>query len=464
MMKIFNFLTISFVLLLACGCADKDADAPGSIIDGETLYKVDLRLDIGVDPATRSRELNSSECLQSVNNVRVYLFRSDTGAEGSFLLYHPYLINSATGDIEKRPYLYVSDFEKATGAEWNDHILGNESHSLYIQPMLGKGVYRFLAVGRDDLPESSPLKISWTEGVTNWDEALMQNENGHPRVTEIFSGYPRKEGSKEVKSLELPDQIYFHETIILRRAVAGVLLHVTDIPQTLISDYSWYAKDSPTGIIRQDMEKNKEYNVAEVAIVAAGYYPTLDLVNRRWHEPRPFVTDESRFFATRLAWISTKGLEKATSNLGNPVFKGSLPTGNFVFPARLTDRIFYADYTGGEKEDPEYMKPFDKSLYLCFYAITAGGSYYPIKMVPIKIVRSTIHDPIGHDICAGDDEMDPTGFHYNLVANHIYCLGMFNPSDGIDEPVNLDEALRHPELEITVIGAWQTDVNIDMNF
>ncbi len=333
-MKLFNLLILTLAAILAVGCSDKNEDTPILTIDGEDLHPVNLEFDISIDPAslTRSRELNSSECLQSVNDVRVYVFRSPSGAEGTFTLYHPYVANANTGAVEKRPYFFVNDFMKGEGTIWDDHTSGHETHTITIRPMLGAGSYRFLAVGRDDNPESSPLKINWTEGVTKWEEALMENENGHPRVTEIFSGYPKEVGSKAVSTLQLPGEVHFHEEIVLHRAVAGVLLHVKNIPQTLISDFAWYSKSSPTGIIRQDMEKGVEYKVAEVAIVAAGHYPTLNLVERRWSEPRPFQTDDSRFFATRLAWIPTKGLKAEICEHGSRVFNGSKATGNFVIP------------------------------------------------------------------------------------------------------------------------------------
>ena len=453
------------VLLSACSAEE----APeGVVIDGERLYEVDLAFDLTVDPSTSntraSRPLESSDCWQRVSDVRIYVFRSESGEDGSFYYYYPTVYNQTTDATSRQPYFSVEDFANKGDSNWDDHISGNETHTYQVTPLLGKGYYRFLAVGRDDEPASSPLSITWKEGATEWGDALMENTAGYPRVTEIFSGYPTEEGSADVKTLALSGEKYFHETITLHRAVAGVLLHVKNIPATLKSDFSWYSIDSPTGVIRQDLEKNQEYAVNEVAIVCAGYYPTLDLVSRRWHEPKPFQPDASRFFATRLASISTKGLKQEQGKYGYPIYNGSEPTGNFVFPAKLVDRVFYADYYGGEKEDPEHLTAFDRSLYLCFYTISRTGAYYPIKMIPIKIARSFIHDPGAHENCAGDDVIDPTGTHFNLVANHMYCLGMRNHGDDTDIPIDLEDALSHPELEITVVGAWQVDIDIDMNF
>ena len=41
---------------------------------------------------------------------------------------------------------------------------------------------------------------------------------------------------------------------------------------------------------------------------------------------------------------------------------------------------------------------------------------------------------------------------------------MKNHGDGTDIPIDLEDQLSHPELEITVVGAWQVDIDIDMDF
>ena len=464
-----KILLHSFLLLtlLSGACSGMEDEAPLEI-DGRHYFQAELKFNISVDPqasSTRaSRPLESSDCWQRVSDVKIYLFRSDTGEEDSFYYYFPTVRNSVTNTTTRQPYLAVDEFSKDSDDNWDDHISGNETHTYTISPLLENGYYRFLAVGRDDNPQTSPLTIDWQEGVTRWDEALMQNTAGHPRVTEIFSGYPTEAGGREVSTLKISDRTPFNKTIVLHRAVAGVLLNVKNIPVRIQSDFSWYSVDPPTGVIRQDVEKNQFYNVNEVAIVCAGYYPTLDLVSRRWHEPKPFQPDASRFFATRLAWVSTKGLTSTTDEYGNTFYPQSLYHGNFVFPAKLVDRSFFADYTGGEKEDPENLTEFNRSLYLCFYTISRSGAYYPVKMIPIKIARTIIHDPEAEDNCAGDDVLDKTGTHFNLVANHIYCLGKRCVGDGTDIPIDLNDALNHPELEITVVGAWQVDVDIDMNY
>lgn len=462
------FLPAIFILSALLGGCSAEQEPDAVVINGEELYKVNISFDLTVSPATSntraSRPLESSDCWQRVTDVKIYVFRSDTGDDGSYYYYYPTVYNSLTDQTSRQPYFSVEEFSHKDDTNWDDHISGNETHTYNITPLLGKGYYRFLAVGRDDDPASTPLSISWRQNITEWSQALMENNAGHPRVTEIFSGYPTEKGSADVKTFVVTEKTNFSDTIILHRAVAGVLLHVKNIPVSLKSDFSWYSIDSPTGIIRQDLEKGQEYAVNEVAIVCAGYYPTLDLVSRRWHEPKPFQPDASRFFATRLASISTKGLTQKIGNYGYPVYYGSKATGNFVFPAKLVDRVFYADYYGGEKEDPENLTAFDRSLYLCFYTISRTGAYYPIKMIPIKIARSFIHDPGAHENCAGDDVIDPTGTHFNLVANHIYCLGMKNYGDDTDIPIDLEDQLSHPELEITVVGAWQVDIDIDMDF
>ena len=475
-MKKLNLFALCFLALLFGACSGDDPTAAPDI--DEKLYEVNLSFAMTVESnslsATRaSRPLDpddKDQCLQRVTDVRIYVFRSETGAEGSFVYYHPAVEDGTDGSVTRQPYFRVDEFRKSDEApNWGDHNSNQEEHVYTVSPRLGKGYYRFLAVGRDDDPASTPLAINWVAGKTSWEKALMQNTGKTPVVTEIFSGYPVKNGGKEVETVELPGEERFVTSITMRRAVAGVLMYITNIPERLISDFGWEQDDEiGTGIIPTDFKKGDEYSVTGVAIVSVGHNRALNLMNRRWgNEDTDFEFDDSRFKLTRLAWEETKGHKKEACEGGigdhtpHYMYTDIFKDGNFVFPARLTGRVHapasLKDYP--KSDDPfTALYPFQKSLYLCIYTESMSGGFFPLKMIPIKIARSNMHDPAAHENCAGDDVLDPTGTHFNLVANHLYTLG--TP----DHPIDLDDELKHPELEITVIGAWQVDVNIDMNF
>lgn len=454
-MKALKYLTMLLIASLAASCSQDDSP----IDDGhEQLHEVQLTFDLKLDSSvgTRaSRPLISADDWQKVSDMRIYVFRSSTGLDdGSFVYYHPKVRDNLTNEISVTPYFQVPEFDKNGDGVWDKTEF--EEHMYRIVPMLSNGYYRFLAVGRDDNESATPLNVNWTEGRTTWKTAVMANNGGTPRVTEVFTGYPMNaDGTPKTIHLTAPES--FTEEIMCRRTVAGVFLYVYNIPVRLSTEYAWYAGGSPTGAISQDVEKGVECSVDEVAIVAAGYNADVNLSSRRCGDT--FVSDNSRFYATRLASISTAGL---TPDTESGVYPDLVYAGSFVFPTSLYERSFTADYTGGEKADAGNFTVFDKSLYLCFFHISGSGQYYPIKMIPIKIVRSYTHDPDSEDICAGDNAISADGLHFNLVANHLYCLGYRNEKNSVEDPIDLKEALNKPALQITVIGSWQADVDIEM--
>lgn len=460
-MKALKYLTMLLLVPLATSCAEDDLSGD---VRRERLHEVELTFGFRLDSSVGSRgarPLVSADDWQKVTDMRIYVFRSNSGAnDASFVYYHPQVRDERTNQISEQPYFYVPEFEKNSEDVWSESVF--EEHTYRIVPMLGEGYYRFLAVGRDDNPDSTPLEINWTEGVTSWDKAVMMNNGGTPRVTEIFTGYPMNaDGS--VKTMQVTaESVRINEHITCRRSVAGVFLYVKDIPVRLTTEYAWHAGGSPTGAISQDVRKGVECTVDEVAIVAAGYNPDVDLVKRRYVEnPETFITDRSRFFATRIASVN---IDKA--GLRNTDKDGYYETakydGSFVLPMHLFKRSFKADYEGGEIADAGNYTVFDKSLYLCLFHISGSGQYYPIKMIPIKIDRSIIHDYESEGICSGDNAISEDGFHYNLVSNHVYCLGYRNVKNGDEDPISLRDVINKSELRIEVIGNWQADVDIEM--
>ncbi len=454
-MKALKYLTMLLIASSATSCSQDDSP----IADGQgPLHEVQLTFDLKLDSSvgTRaSRPLTSADDWQKVSDMRIYVFRSSTGLDdGSFVYYHPKVRDNLSNEISVTPYFQVPEFDKNGEGVWDKSEF--EEHIYRIVPMLSTGYYRFLAVGRDDNESSTPLTVNWIEGRTTWKTAVMTNNGNTPSVTEIFTGYPMNADGTP-KTIHLTAQESFTEEIMCRRAVAGVFLYVYNIPERLSTEYAWHAGGAPTGAISQDVEKGVECTVDEVAIVAAGFNTDVNLTSRRCGDT--FVSDNSRFYMTRLASVNTAGMTPDTE-LG--VYPDPVYAGSFVFPTSLYNSSFTANYVGGEKADTGNFTVFDKSLYLCFFHISGSGQYYPIKMIPIKIVRSYTHDPDSEDICAGDNAISTDGLHYNLVANHLYCLGYRRVKNTMDDPIDLKDAINKPALQIKVIGSWQADVDIEM--
>jgi len=437
----------------------------------EAVREVELTVGFSVSSDIRSRAcrpLESIDPWQRVTDMRVYVFRSENGPEGTFRLYYPLVKDNRTDAISKQQYLYIPEFEK-TGYEGPDGKIEDgtwknpesETHTYTIKPLLPDGDYRLLAVGFDDADES-PVKIDWREGETTWDTAIMNNEGGTPVASEIFTGYPLdKEGAVESFQVSGKD-VHFVTTIVCRRAVAGVLLYLKNIPSHYAAEDSWSGEGGGTGVISSDLTAGRDLSIHEVAIVSVGHNPQCNAVTRHW--TGDFKYDSSRFKLTRLASISLNPKEADANGYHMRTFKAA---GNFVMPSYTygaKDNPLLAGYPGGMLTPGTH--PFDKSLYLCFFTKTGSGQYYPLKMWPIKLVRSYTGDEDQEDECAGELQLtrdDP--YHYNLVANHLYCLGMYKSDGKPDDPVDLKKEIEeHPgqDLTIRVIGSWQWEINIEM--
>lgn len=413
---------------------------------------------------TRStRPLTSIDSWQRVTDMRVYLFYSETGDENSFKLYYP-LVKNSFGQLERQENLYIPEFDK-TEVEGNDGIWKqpeDEEHSYVISPMLDEGFYRLLAVGYDD-PNLSPVTLDWEEKETTWETAVLTNKSNTPVASEIFTGFPRDEEGNVRTIHVVQNNDSFEIEIECRRAVAGVLMYLKNIPSHFNAEESWEGEDTGTGIISPELTQGKSYAIHEVALVTVGYNQVCNAVTRHWEDP--FKYDNSRFKLTRLAWIE---LDPEDEDVDGGYHRKTFPAvGNFVMPSE-TYKVKYhpleAKYSGG-LSDPDSHEGFDKSLYLCFFTKTGSGLYYPVKLWPVKLVRSYTQDEDLEDECAGDLELtEDNPFNYNLVANHLYCLGMYKADGTINQPVDLEkEKEEHgEELIIKVLGSWQYEINIEM--
>lgn len=437
------------------------------VIENSSKQKVNLTIGftLSTDIKTRDmRPLNSIDAWQRVSDMRVYVFRSDN-EDGPFTLYRPET-KTITGQLQRQDYLYIPAFEKVA-TEDNDGIWRepeDEEHTYYLAPMLKEGFYRLLAVGFDD-PDKSPVKIDWKEYKTTWEDAILSNVSGTPVASEIFTGYPRdKKGNVETLRIDADTEDVEVE-IICRRSVAGVLLYVKNIPSHYKAEYGWSGIAGGTGIITSDLIAGNNYAIYEVALVTVGYNPLCNAVSRHWEDD--FKYDNSRFRLTRLASIE---LDPDDGDVENGYHREYFPAvGNFVMPSetyKAKDQPLIANYEGGMLEAEDH--PLNRSLYLCFYTKTGSGLYYPLRLWAVKLVRSYTQDEDSEDLCAGDLNLQADNpFNYNLVANHLYCLGRYKDQGTRDDdkPVDLEKEITEhggDNLIIEVLGNWQYEINIEM--
>ena len=265
----------------------------------------------------------------------------------------------------------------------------------------------------------------------------------------------------------------FSSTINLSRAVAGILLYVENIPDELPSDFSWNA----TRIVeitdeegnKQEMEEpytiikaDDKCEISEIAVVAPGYNNKMNLWSRHWVE-NSFIAETGLFTATMLVSIPVTDIraeEKETKD-SDGYYNVRRRLGSFVLPSQLAGRQVELTYIPEAEDAQEVTYFFPASMYLAFFT-EKDGRKYPVKMLPISDSQQTSHNPGGPSFYT-PDELAVRRTQYNLICNNIYCLGDYRTEGPqIDEPINLKKVLNKAELNITVIGNWQADVDINL--
>jgi hypothetical protein len=193
MKKIIPLLALSIVL---CGSCNDDKPVPES---GLTFY---IKSD---NPFLTRSTLYSSDAIQSIDDVKVYVFKTTDG--GATYQYHK------TYDL---------------AAEWQR---GNNSvvHNVTRTEMLEDGSYRFLAVGMDT-PADYIVQPPFTAGSTNYSNVYASLGSTVPQ--EIFAGVEDNVIDSSVENV----------SILMTRRVAGVLGYFSNVPTTIGSQTVRYLR------------------------------------------------------------------------------------------------------------------------------------------------------------------------------------------------------------------------------
>lgn len=377
-------------------------------------HEVTLTFDVGLDShiSTRTvgnRELTSSDDWQKVSSVRVYMFRSST-ENGTYTYYRP------TVNETKLDYLYVPAFSGKTDV-WGDDEPNWEEHELVITAMtLDDGWYRFVGIARDDIDGDSNTGSTWTfnsltEGVTSLNSLTATVTSSGVACGELFVG------EAENAPVQIDANIRLRETIIMKRAVAGVLMYVENIPATV------GATDVKSiGIVRRKHTWGIDLNLdASPCFLPTGSTNSLVADGNTIVGITPSPTD----YVTR--YDIPSGAETA-----NGYYVGLNPT-NSIHPNSA--------YKGA------FVTPQDAPLADCTLNMVVCDVYGKVlKQWNVKLIAS------------GGSPVTPT-LLYPLVANNLYCIGRRNIADDIDEPIDLGEL---PDDVIIVHGSWQAEVDIEM--
>jgi len=400
-------------LFLMTGCTNSEL-SDDSVISNKR-HEVTLTFDMGLDShastrAAGNRDLTSSDDWQKVSSVRVYMFRSDTES-GTYTYYRP-TIHGA-----KQDYLYASAFSGKTEV-WGDDEIPWEEHELVISAMtIDEGWYRFVGIARDDIDGDDNTGSTWTfstltENVTTMSSLTATVTSGGLTCGELFVG------EAENAPVQINANKHLHETIIMKRCVAGVLMYVENIPTTVNS-----TAVKSIGIVRRKHTWGIDLNLdASPCFLPTGSPVSLVADGNTLVGVTPAPTDYIVSYIVPNAAESSNGYYVNITETGSTAHPNAIFRGSFVTPQEAPA----ADCT------------------LNMVACDVYGKV--LRQWNVKLVES------------GGASVTPT-LLYPLTANNLYCIGQRNIAEDIDEPLDLGEL---PDDVIIVHGSWQVDIDIEM--
>lgn len=374
------------------------------------------------------RQVLSSNNWQQVNDVRVYVFKKDAGE--NFVYYKP-----MDGNGEKKDYLAVNDFTRKFDLNpylvwWGGVNDVNESYRYSVLVGLEQGEYRFLALARDDREVVGECLLSdpnvvnpelgwegWKEGNTTLDEATITCSEGVVMAsTELFSGCTQDVVSVDESSRK------FSCSIELKRAVAGILLYIENIPSSFMAYNP--EEELGTGIIPMPIP----FTVVSIAVVHGKILSDQVRVASREAVDGCWEVSEQESGGPFNPPTPIRTLLKIaipeSAEIEDGFFVNTSPD-NVSHPNSLLGGVFVMPQGANEKTEGEQ---YDKSLYLVFYGRTPESKKeFALAWFPIRLSASGGEDPL----------------YYAIRANHFYSIGRRNfKDDGSELPPEDDVPLN----------------------
>lgn len=389
-------------LLMSCSASN---DAPDTLADGSHAVKLDMTVGVSAGVVTDSRELDTWDGAQQVNDMRIYVFRCPAETKGTPEEAYTYCTPIGT-EAANNGYYTVDAFKNTTPYYSAEHQNMPEQHSYTFEPYLQNGYYyQFLAIGRDDKYAKKKVltEPKFTENVTKLEDAkiaLTEEEKNSAKpgilnTTELFSGILQDENTHEEAPVLVTEETkYFHRTLTASRNVAGLMIYVENIPAKVESNAA--GDVSPvtftptslsvvaTGITTETLIRQKQAP-ADAESLTYQTLGTIDLTSNGWT-----VDAEENIF--KRAEDSKKGW-KANSYM----------ISNFMMPT-----------------PEEKMKKSKNSAEneTTFYLHYTDGKHHR-------------YDNIRKSTTTGDK------FKFPIEANHLYCLGA--KSKTVNQPYDLKE-------------------------
>lgn len=383
-------------LLMSCSASN---DAPDTLADGSHAVKLDMTVGVSAG-VVGSRELDTWDGAQQVNDMRIYVFRCPEDKKGKLDEEYTYCIPIGAN----KGYYSVDAFKNTKPYYSAEHQNMPEQHSYTFEPYLQNGYYyQFLAIGRDDKNATKKVltEPKFTENETKLEDARIAlteeaKNSANPGIlntTELFSGILQDE-NVEAPVLVTEETKYFHRTLTASRNVAGLMIYVENIPAQVESNAA--GDVSPvtftptslsvvaTGISTETLIRQKQAP-ADAESLTYQTLGTIDLTSNEWTvdtKENIFKRDED----------SKKGW-KANSYM----------ISNFMMP------------TPEEKMQKSKNSAENETTFYLHYTDGTNHRY----------------DNIRKSTTTGDK------FKFPIEANHLYCLGA--KSKTVNQPYDLKE-------------------------
>lgn len=218
-------------------------DAPDTLADGSHAVKLDMTVGVSAG-VVGSRELDTWDGAQQVNDMRIYVFRCPEDKKGKLDEEYTYCIPIGANN----GYYTVDAFKNTKPYYSAEHHNMPEQHSYTFEPYLQNGYYyQFLAIGRDDKNATKKVltEPKFTENETKLEDARIAlteeaKNSANPGIlntTELFSGILQDENTHvEAPVLVTEETKYFHRTLTASRNVAGLMIYVENIPAKVESN------------------------------------------------------------------------------------------------------------------------------------------------------------------------------------------------------------------------------------
>lgn len=403
-------------LLMSCSASN---DAPDTLADGSHAVKLDMRVGVSAGVVTGSRELDTWDGAQQVNDMRIYVFRCSAEKKGTSEEAYTYCTPIGT-EAAKNGYYSVDAFNNTEPYYSADHQNMPEQHLYTFEPYLEKGYYyQFLAIGRDDKYATKKVltEPKFTENKTKLEDARIalteQAKNsaklGILNTTELFSGILQDENTHEEAPVLVTEETkYFYRTLTASRNVAGLMIYVENIPAQVESNA---AGDVST----------VTFTPTSLSVVATGI--TTETLIRQKQAPADadsltYQTLGTIDLTPSNGWSvdTTKNIFKRAEDSQKGWKANSYMISNFMMPT------------------PEEKMQKSKNLSeneTTFYLHYTDGTHHR-------------YDNIRLSAATGDK------FKFPIEANHLYCLGA--KSKTVNQPYDLKEYYE----------PVMTDVNIEI--